>query len=477
MSKRGRRRIGRIGTIAFVASVAIAFAGAGGAAQAQSDSLLDRARAAASADRNGEAARLFAQYLKANPAGRTAILREYANQLIFSNRADSAVVLLREVLSWKLTADERLQAQRSYALALLWSDQHRQAIAAYDSLLAASPGDEDATFNRIRAMLWLGRPDRAAQMIAQLPAELRRSPRAREIAKDIRSNARPVSRATVGGFRQADGLDVSSWRLEQQMFARSGAAWLAPYFERNRFDQGISGEITVEATGIAGWIRPANGLQLGVKAGLERNRGTGVSRSVGVYEASVALLPTDNLRVDFVNARRSLDNLKSLQMGIMTRHYFGSVDYWPQSLVKLTLRGELTHFTDGNDRRWVQVEAERRLAREPHIFVGVQATALQFEKQFDHGYFNPKRFRSVAATARGWSGVGLRTWVDLAGSVGPEESTPGGPKLAYWLRGRVKHKLTDNIEASLRAERFSSRGISSTGFARTGISAEVAVKW
>ncbi len=164
-------------------------------------------------------------------------------------------------------------------------------------------------------------------------------------------------------------------------------------------------------------------------------------------------------------------------MGITTRHYFGSIDHWPGSLLKLTIRGELTDFTDGNNRQWAQLEAERRLSREPNIFVGVRATAFRFDEQFDHGYFNPKSFRSVAVTARGWSRIAQRTWVELAGSAGPEDSTPGGSKLSYWLRGRLSHGLTENVELSLAAERLSSQGLSSTGFARTSISGSIALKW
>ena len=477
MGKQGRPPRGRLTTGTCAAAAAIAFFCLVEPAHAQSEQLLEQARAAARADRNAEAARLFTGYLKARPGERRAILREHAEQLIYSGRADAALPLLQEVLSWELSSEERLQAQRSYALALLWSDQHRQAIAAYDALLAASPHDEDATFNRIRGVQWLGRPDVAGQMLGQLPAELRERPRAREISDDVRNSARPVSRATVAGFHQADGLVVRSWRLEQQLFARSGAAWLAPYFQHSRFDQDGADEIAIDAPGVAGQIRANDWLQVSGQAGLERQREGGVSRLIGVYEASVALLPADDLRVDLLTARRSLDNLRSLRMGITTRHYFGSVDYWPSSLLKVTFRGEFTGFSDGNDRRWAQIEGERRLSRVPHIFVGARATAFRFDEQFDHGYFNPKSFRSMAITARGWSRVGPSTWVDLAGSAGPEDSTPGGTKLAYWLRGKLSHGLTDKVELSVAAERLSSEGQSSTGFARTSLSAGLAVKW
>lgn len=470
----GRGRSRGQGRAGFVAISALALFAMPAPASASGAALLDQARAAARSDRNAEAAKLFAAHLAANPGSRREILGEYADQLLYSNRPDQAAALLREVLQWDLAADERIQARKGYALALLWSDRHRAAAQAYASLLADRPDDTDLALNQVRAVQWMGRPDTAAAMLGALPTDLREA--GAGILADIRRNARPLTEASFAGFSQADGLDLTRWQARQQIFALSGAASLQASFERRRFDDGAEGRVTIDSPALSGNWRASDWLQVSGQAGLERQRGSGVSRSLFTYEASAALLPADNVRLDFVTARRSLDNLTSLRLGVTTRHYFASLDYWPDSLFKLTLRGELTRFSDGNDRQWVQLEAERRLSRSPNLFVGVRATAFRFDEQLDHGYFNPRSFRSVQATARGWSRIGSRTWLDLSVAAGPEDSTPGGTRLAYWARGKLSQGLGDRLELSITAERLSA-GQTATGFARNSISAALRLRW
>lgn len=447
------------------------------AAAAQPATLIERAREAARSDRNSESARLFALHLQQHPEQRREILREYADQLIYSGAPERALPLLREVLGWSIRDEERRQAQQSYALALLWSDQHRQAIRAYDRILASDPGNEDALLNRVRALQWLGRPDRAAAALDALPQRLREGGRAQEIQRELERNARPTTRVSGHYLDQADGLRIRGFRLDQALFPLSAASQVQPYFEQRRFDKGSDGSISSYGPGIGVAHRPADWLQLRGLVGVEFQRGSGVDRTEPVYEASVAVLPSDRLRFDLVTARRTLDNLRSLQLGITSTHYFASADYWPDPMWKLTARGELTDYSDGNERRWAQVQVERRVSRDPQIFIGARATAFRFEDRLDHGYFNPDNLRSLELTARGWSKVGPATWVDLASSFGPEKSSPGATRLAYRLRGKLTHQLTDRLEASLVAEQLSSQGVANSGFARNTVSLSLGLRW
>ncbi len=446
------------------------------AAAAQGYELLSAAREAARTDRNAASARLFGQYLAANPGDRRLVLREYADQLIYSGRPERGLPLLEELLSWDLSTDERRQAQQSYALALLWSDQHRQALAAYDRLLTQDPANEDARLNRIRALQWTGRPDRAREGLEGLSPQLRASSRAVEIMREIRRDARPRIGVTVQRMSQADGLALRSVRIEHNFFPRSGATRVGAFYEHRDFrDDGRT--IRVHSPGVTASLRPSDALQLNGSIAAEPQRGSGVRRTQLVYEAAAAILPSDRLRFDFVTARRSLDNFRSLQQGLLTHHYFASADYWPSPMLKLTLRGELTDFSDGNERRWIQAEAERRVSRHPNIFVGARATSFSFERQLDHGYFNPNRFRSAEITARGWAQIASGTWLELAAGTGPERSNPGGIKLAYWGRGKISHAINEDLEVSLRAERLSSSGVTGTGFSRNVVSASIEFRW
>ena len=123
--------------------------------QAQQTETIDAARTAASQDRNRDAGDLYAQAIREDPSLRGALLREYADQLTFSDRSRGAVPLYREVLErGDLAASERSLAMRGLALALAWSGQHRDAVAAYSDLLEIDREDRDARVMRGKVLLW-----------------------------------------------------------------------------------------------------------------------------------------------------------------------------------------------------------------------------------------------------------------------------------------------------------------------------------
>ena len=70
--------------------------------------LLAAARQAARADRNREAADLFARAIDRAPQRRSELLREYADQLTYARQAGAAVPLYRELIAAEKSPEERL---------------------------------------------------------------------------------------------------------------------------------------------------------------------------------------------------------------------------------------------------------------------------------------------------------------------------------------------------------------------------------
>ena len=135
-------------------------------AAAQSDSagaLVDRARQAAQADRNREAADLFEAALGMAPDRRRDVLREWADQLTYSDRAARAVPLYREVLGWEADPRRLRWARLGLGLALSWSGQKREAQREYEALIAQDPSDTDARMGRARVLGWRDRPGEARE--------------------------------------------------------------------------------------------------------------------------------------------------------------------------------------------------------------------------------------------------------------------------------------------------------------------------
>lgn len=122
--------------------------------------LVVQARKHARADRNAESADLFARALRHTPTLRDEILREYADQLLFSGHASESIPLFHETLEKPALSDlDRERALRSLALAHLWSGDYDRAIEAYEDTLRLLPGDPDLLKNQAEALIGAARSD------------------------------------------------------------------------------------------------------------------------------------------------------------------------------------------------------------------------------------------------------------------------------------------------------------------------------
>ena len=198
------------------------------AAQSASD-LVEQAREAARSDRNAESARLFKGAMDAEPSLRASLLREYADQLTFSDRAAEAVPLYRELLaSDGLAPEARVQLTRSLALALGWSGSHSEAVAAYTRVLGAKPGDVDALVNRGKVQTWRQNYGAAERDFEQaLAIEPNNRAAVRGLAEAQSHQGRQRAAIVTLGRLEAAERDTESLRLlarTQYWAGRPGAA-------------------------------------------------------------------------------------------------------------------------------------------------------------------------------------------------------------------------------------------------------------
>jgi len=104
--------------------------------------IVTTAHEAARADRNKEAASLFAEAIQLLPAQRDVILKDYADQLTFTGQPSGAIPLYLEVMNRSTTTEsDRLAADESLAQAYDWSDRPGDAKSIYDDLVKKYPDD------------------------------------------------------------------------------------------------------------------------------------------------------------------------------------------------------------------------------------------------------------------------------------------------------------------------------------------------
>jgi tetratricopeptide (TPR) repeat protein len=472
------------------------------AGPANADGLLEAARAAARADRNREAADLFAQALQAAPARRRELLQEYADQLVYSDRASQAVPLYREALEAPLSRDQQLRSLRGLGLALLWSDRPGEAREVYDALLKEQPSDQEARRGRARAASWSGRQreavgqleallrdhpqdDEARVQLAQSQAWMGRSDLAsatlsrvtssrddaRKLKAELDRARAPRTTADVYRSNQSDNLDISGIRLGHAIDFAGGRGTAGVRIDRIDYEREDGGDsVRVTRPGVHGRYRISDSLELNGEVGRENidPRGGG-GRSPTVYATWLTLWPNDLFRFDLSTSRSTFDNLQSLRQGITARQHGLSMDITPSERQRYSARLQRSDYSDGNERRWGQLEGEYRLFTKTDTWVGLRHTRFEFERLLNNGYFNPLSFESTQATVRTlWRPDGKDGRWDVSAQValGREHASPGGSKPAYDVNLRAGWRFDARTRLEARAQRFSSLTTDS-GFART----------
>lgn len=480
-------------------------------AQPEPHVAIDGARAAARENRNREAAELFGRAIIAAPQLRRELLREWADQLLYSERSREAIPLYQEVLQAPRDRDERLGATKGLGLAYLWTDQPGRARLLFEELASEQSQDEDISRNLGRALSWGGRQREAERhlaehiqrhpqdgeahvQLAQAQAWMGRPDEAlatlqgveREDARKLRARVEldisPRSLFDAQRSTQSDGLNILAGRVGQSISFAQGRGTVAARLEHYAYDSG-DGKDSVRVTRpiVAGRWRFSDSVEWNGEVGRERiaPRGSDVLEFTP-YSTWVTWWPNDAFRFDLSSGRSDFDNLKSLRLGISHRDTGLSMDYTPTERSRLTARLQRSDILDGNRRDMAQLEGEWRLRTRPDVFVGARYTHFEHARQLDNGYFSPLRFYSLLATVRGtWRPLAddSRWEVTSAAAWGREHSIPEGGKPVYDLSLQAAYQIDPANRLEFRAQRFSSRTAASTGFARSIIGLTLTRSW
>jgi len=482
--------------VAAAGAAAFAQPAAPGAAQA----VVDAARAAARGDRNREAADLFAAAIDQAPQRRRELLQEYADQLNYSGRPAQAEPLFREGLQAPLSREERLRLLNGLGLALLWTDQPSRARPVFEELLQEQPGDRGTARNLGRALSWSGRQREAVAhlepllqaqpddretrvMLAQAQAWMGRSDRARTTLagagdQEARRLAQMLDdwqapRTILDGQRssQSDQLAIRSARAGHAISFAQGRGTAGLRVDRVEYEREDGSDAARVTRPMAhGRYRFGDALELNGELGQEHIRHRSGARSdPTVYSTWLTWWPSDLLRVDASANRSTFDNLPSLRLGLTARQHGLSADFTPSERARYTLRVARADYSDGNARRDAQFEAEYRWRTHPDAWFGARHTRYRFDRQLDHGYFNPLTFEATQLTVRAaWRPDGPEGRWDVAAgaAVGREHAVPDGGKPARDASLRVGWRADARTRVEARAQRFSSL-TNAAGFARS----------
>lgn len=480
-------------------------------AQEVAASLVDQARAAARANRNGEAADLFARAISLEPVRRHALLREYADQLTYSSRSRLAVPLYRELLSGARDRSVRLQLLKGLGLALLRSDRPGEAANVYADVLSLDPADADAQGNHARALAWSSRPRAAAtalgawmsanpddaearRLLAQVQgwlgqphlaqATLSALPDDDASALALRGRlehlASPLARIEFADSSQSDRLNIQQASLTYEHPLEHGRGAVGVQFEHLRFESHDGRRVDIDRPLALGRYRISEAWEINSRLGSDRvDLGTGGGYTRFVHSTWVTWWPSDLLRFDLSAGRMTFDSLRALDLGLTARTLGLSADIVPDERRRASVRVERADISDRNRRDRQQLSAEQRVSLSLGAWVGARWTAFSFDRQLDNGYFNPRRLHSPQVTFR-MSPRRLdddRWDIALESAWGREYAEPGGtqPAWEFGAIGGVRLARDWRLQAGWR--RFSTRTSALSGFERTTANIALEGRW
>jgi tetratricopeptide (TPR) repeat protein len=177
---------------------------------ALADALVGLARSEAAVPRNAEAARLFERAFVIDRPRRRGLLREYADQVLYSGAAGASIPLYQELLAKAdVTADERQQGLLGLARGHAWSGDHRSAVPVYTDLLATWPQDVNARIGRGQSLNSLAYHERA---LADFESALQVAPGNEEAMRGAAQSETSLGRhraslARLGGLLAAPSPD------------------------------------------------------------------------------------------------------------------------------------------------------------------------------------------------------------------------------------------------------------------------------
>jgi tetratricopeptide (TPR) repeat protein len=391
---------------------------------------------------------------------------EYARVLSWMGRHSSAKKEYETVLR-QAPANEK--ALRCLAQLQSWRGRHRDAQRRLSRFLRDHPDDAEGALLLAQSQDWMGRSDRAESTLRGLLARRPQDQSAKQLLGEIESRDRPESGLESQQSRQSDDLVITGESFQHNLKLNNGRSTVGLRYQHWLYEpeQGPA-SVDVERVGAHSRHRFSDRMELTSNLFVDRiETDTGAEeRTLLTYDTYLTLWPNDTLRFDIGSSRTTFDNVKSLMKGITATAVSVSMDVVPDPMTRLTTRFNQSDYSDGNHRRWAQLEAERRVWKRRDLFLGARYTHISFDKQLDNGYFNPKSYRQGVVTARLHGRGGRYLSYDLDGSYGREDAVPDGKKPFSSAGARLSYRVKDRTEIELRHSFFSSNQVSSGGFSR-----------
>ncbi|TAK09874.1 MAG: hypothetical protein EPO39_01450 [Candidatus Manganitrophaceae bacterium] len=364
-----------------------------------------------------------------------------ARMLLWLERYPESESIYRRLLTAPLSEDDLQVARAGLIRALALQDQ---PIAAYRSVPEESGLDSSGRFERARAALWAGWPEKARLLLEGVDA-----PPGSRLAQEVETLHRSVAE-TLGHplnarfYFSADNDDLQTRKTDLMIGRRfSGLHVLSVLFQNQHFSQR---DRDLDMRGVQGRYdgQLGDALSVALQGGPAKYGDGWTPLSYG----QLLYRPTDRFRVELGAGREAVETFAAFDRHITLTSASLGVDYNLTRRVALVGLLYTQRFSDGNDRQGGIAKTVVVLSEQ--IGLSAQARLRFFESGRDDvvGYFNPARFReeqlllNLKRTLRpGWR---------LEALTGPGyQQISGGDHNVTWLvEGRLSARWTGCLSAN-----------------------------
>lgn len=417
----------------------------------------------------GDHAAALAEYervLAESPEDREARLGR-AKVLSWTNRQKPALTEYEAVLR---DHPDDTEALRGIGRVQSWRGRHRESAERMSRYLEEYPHDREATGILFESYQWMGRPDRAKKILLEQTAADPDDKSAASALEKLEFQLRPTLRFDWRESHQSDDVRTSVFSLESTLHLADGASGLGFRYDLANFvpPQGPVDEIVVQRAGLRARHHFSDLVEWngGLYLDIIDTRGASGDHDILTYDTYVTLRPNDLLRFDIGSSRWIFDSEDALRDGLNAIQGNVSMDVMPDELTKFSGRFSLADYSDGNNRTWWQFEMERRIWREPNIYLGYRYTGFDFSERWQRGYYSPDLYHSneILARASGWFADKFR-W-QLRSTIGYEHELPGENRLIWSAGGGIAWEITRQLEIEIAYDFSSSSAASANGFDR-----------
>lgn len=362
------------------------------------------------------------------------------------------------------------EAQQDFARLESWRQRYHESKQLVLNYLQQHKNDMQSRLTLGQDELWMGRSDEASATAESILKEQPDNAQAASLLAQTRERNVPFIESSYESARQSDNLLIDDARVAAGATPDQGRTRIATSFESLAYHAtGEDADIIVQRPEISieRWLSDWVSVNSQVSwNGIRSPQDPTVSRTIGTYDLTVSASADDTLGFTVETRKEVFDNLLSLAQGISVNYNSFEAVLTPDDRMRGVLRLSRGIYSDGNRENLMEVAFDRRIFGTPSLTIGAAATQADFSEELGNGYFNPRAYRAIEATALTAGALSQRLNYDVSASLGTESMEPGGNATAYALNASLGYRIARAWSMRLYYDAYNTYQQSSNGFAR-----------